>query len=154
MTMLRDATLADLPALLALMPRLADFDLPPARSREELWRGDAELLSAHLRGEVADRLARVAVSGDGALLGLTLVSLRPEALSGEASAHLEVILVAPSAEGTGLGRRLLTDAEQQAASHGARSMTLHVFARNTRARRLYEAAQYDGELLRYLKRLG
>ena len=48
----------------------------------------------------------------------------------------------------------LADAEQQAASHGARSMTLHVFARNARARRLYEAAQYDGELLRYLKRLG
>ena len=32
-------------------------------------------------------------------------------------------------------------------------MTLHVFAVNERARRLYEQAGYDGELMRYIKHL-
>jgi ribosomal protein S18 acetylase RimI-like enzyme len=36
---------------------------------------------------------------------------------------------------------------------GALTMTLHVFAANTRARGLYENTGYDGELMRYIKHL-
>ena len=148
---IRDAVAADLPALLALMPRLADFDIPPERRAEELWRGDADLLTQHLRGEVSGRFARVGVLEE-AIVGLTLVSMKSEPLSGMPSAHLEVFLVARAVEGRGIGRRLLQDAEQGAILRGAKSMTLHVFSRNQRARRVYDAAGYDPELVRYIRR--
>jgi ribosomal protein S18 acetylase RimI-like enzyme len=51
----------------------------------------------------------------------------------------------------GVGRALLAAAESEAKSQGALTITLHVFASNTRARGFYEQSGYDGELLRYIK---
>ena len=48
---------------------------------------------------------------------------------------------------------MLTAAEKAAQAEGALTMTLHVFSVNERARGLYERAGYDGELMRYIKRL-
>ena len=44
-------------------------------------------------------------------------------------------------------------AEAEALAHGAETITLHVFAVNTRARDFYEKSGYDGELMRYIKEL-
>jgi DNA-binding transcriptional ArsR family regulator len=41
--------------------------------------------------------------------------------------------------------------ERDVRARGALSMSLHVFARNTRARAVYERAGYSGELMRYIK---
>ena len=108
------------------------------------------------RGWLAGRqqcLVHVAVDEDDTVLGFTMVSLRPELLSDEPSAHLEAIALARSAEGKGIAQALLRCAEDAAKARGAESMTLHVFAVNERARRLYEQAGYDGELMRYIKHL-
>ena len=53
-------------------------------------------------------------------------------------AWLEQLWVDPAEQGRGVGSRLLEDA--QAASRGR--LTLHVFTRNQRARRFYEAAGF------------
>jgi len=148
---IRPATPADLHAVLALFPRLAAFDLPPRRVPEHLWQGDAELLRAWAAGGAPNLLVRVAVDAGGAILGVALVSLRDELLSHAPSAHLEVLAVDAAAEGRGLGRALLSSAEEAARAHGAHSMSLHVFANNTRARAVSERMGYDGELLRYIK---
>ena len=81
-------------------------------------------------------------------------TLRPELLSHEPSAHLEAIALDPAAEGRGVAQALLAAAEAAASARGALTMTLHVFAVNERARRLYDRAGYDGELMRYIKALG
>ncbi len=148
---IRPATPADLDAMLALFPRLAAFDLPPRRAPEHLWHGDAELLRAWAAGGAPALLVRVAVDADDLVLGVALVSLRGELLSHAPSAHLEVLAIHAAAEGRGIGRALLDSAEDAARAHGAQSMTLHVFANNTRARAVYERMGYDGELLRYIK---
>ena len=44
---IRQATALDTEAIVALFPRLAAFPLPPERTPEDLWRGDA----AHKRKE-------------------------------------------------------------------------------------------------------
>jgi len=80
-----------------------------------------------------------------------MVSLREELLSHEPSAHLEAIVVDPRARGTGLGKRLMEHCEQRVRDLGAQSLTLHVFARNERARALYAIQEFDEELIRAIK---
>jgi ribosomal protein S18 acetylase RimI-like enzyme len=149
----RSAVQEDGEAMLALMPRLASFDVPKSRNPLDLWRSDAAMLQRWLDGEATECFVHVAVDDTQKVLGFTLVSLRPELLSHEPSAHLEAIAVGAAAEGMGVGRALLAAAESEAKSKGAQSMTLHVFASNTRACAFYEQSGYDGELLRYIKEL-
>jgi ribosomal protein S18 acetylase RimI-like enzyme len=150
---IRDAQPEDGEAMLALMPRLADFDLPAGRAAEELYSDDARLMHSWLAGSADDCLVQVAVDDADGILGFTLTRMRPDALNHEPSAHLEAIAVAPAAEGQGAGRALLAAAEANAASHGAHSLTLHVISTNVRAIDFYERAGYFGEMRRYIKRL-
>jgi ribosomal protein S18 acetylase RimI-like enzyme len=149
---LREARTEDGDAILALMPRLAEFDVPATRNPDHLWGHDAQMFRDWLAGR-QQCLVHVAVDEDDTVLGFTMVSLRPELLSHEPSAHLEAIALGRSAEGRGIAQALLKCAEDAAKAKGAESMTLHVFAVNERARRLYEQAGYDGELMRYIKHL-
>ena len=137
--------------MLELFPRLASFDLPKNRNPKHLWGDDARILAEWASGERDDCFAHVAKDEYGKVLGVALVTLKPELLSRAPSAHLEALAVASDAEGQGVGGALLTAAEEEARQQGALSMSLHVFARNHRARRVYERAGYDGELIRYIK---
>ncbi len=149
---LRPAEEQDLQGLASLLPQLADFDVPEGRNPDDLWQGDLALVERLLAGETlpsyCDVLSR---NDDNMILGLILVTMQPEALSGEPSAHLEAIAVHPQARGMGLGRYLLEHAESSAAVRGAKSMTLHVFGNNTRARALYRATDYGEEMIRCMK---
>jgi ribosomal protein S18 acetylase RimI-like enzyme len=149
----RNAGREDVDAILALMPRLASFDLPESRNPLHLWESDAAMLKRWRDGEAAECFVHVAVDDAENVLGFTLTSLCPELLSHEPSAHLEALAVGEGAEGQGVGKALLVAAEDEARTRGAETITLHVFARNTRARGLYEGAGYDGELMRYIKDL-
>lgn len=149
---LREAGPADADAILALMPRLADFDVPETRNPNHLWEHDAAMFRDWLAGR-EHCLVHVAVDEDDRVLGFSMVRLREELLSHDPSAHLEAIAVDSSAEGRGIAQALLQRAEEAAKAEGALSMSLHVFAVNRRARRLYERAGYDGELMRYIKDL-
>ena len=145
-----DATPADGDSMMALMPRLADFDVPASRNPEHLYKDDAKLLQRWIDGK-EECLVHIAVAESQSVLGFTLVRLRPELLSREPSAHLEAIAVDESAEGMGVAKALLDVAERSAKANGAKTMTLHVFASNVRARNFYDRAGYDGELMRYIK---
>jgi ribosomal protein S18 acetylase RimI-like enzyme len=149
----RSAASDDGDAILALMPRLASFDVPESRNPVDLWRSDAAVFQRWLDGQAAECFVHVAVDDAQKIVGFTLVSLRPELLSHEPSAHLEAIAVGEGAEGMGVGQALLAAAENEAKAHGALTITLHVFANNTRARGFYEKSGYDGELIRYIKEL-
>lgn len=149
---IRNAQAADGEQILALMPRLAEFDIPASRNPQHLWQDDAKLLRRWLDGGADDCLVQVAIDGNE-VLGFTLLRLRPEMLSHAPSAHLEAIAISKAAEGKGIGQALLDAAEKNAKNRGAESITLHVFASNVRARNFYERSDYSGELLRYTKSL-
>lgn len=149
----RAATVADGEAIRALLPRLAAFDLPERRIPDDLWRVDEQRLQRWLDGDVKDYLAHVAVDDQGSVLGVAITRTGPELLSHQPSAHLEVVVVAEGAEGQGIARALIAEAEREARARGATTMTLHVFSTNVRARRLYESLGFDGELIRYIKEL-
>jgi ribosomal protein S18 acetylase RimI-like enzyme len=148
---LRAAIAADVDPILALLPRLAAFELPPTRSPEDLWHSDADLLRQWGAGDLPGCFVYVAVGPDQAILGVAIARLREELLSHAPSAHLEALAVHNNAEGQGIGRALIQAMEQEVRSHGAASMTLHVFSTNTRARAVYERLGYEGELIRYIK---
>ncbi|HSG87670.1 MAG TPA: GNAT family N-acetyltransferase [Pseudomonadales bacterium] len=150
---IRPATPVDLQAMLAILPRLAEFETPPRRNPDDLWQGDARTLERWAAEGHDDLIVLVAEDEAAGVVGLALVRLQPEFMSGAPGAHLEAIAVAAIADGHGLGRRLLAAAEEAAMARGAGSMTLHVFANNERARSVYDRAGYSGELLRYVKHL-
>ena len=149
---IRDASPSDTEAMLALLPRLAAFDFPERRCAEHLWEGDEKLLRAWLEGRDETGIVKVAVENDE-VLGLGFARLKPELLSAEPSAHLEVLAVDEKAQGRGVGRLLMAAIEKAVYARGARTLTLHVFAANSRARRLYDGLGYEGELVRYIKDL-
>jgi GNAT superfamily N-acetyltransferase len=64
---------------------------------------------------------------------------RPVGFAAVEGDWLEQLYVAPEAIGTGVGRRLL---DAVTAKHPG-GLSLHVFARNARARRFYEAAGFE-----------
>lgn len=148
---IRAANAADVDEILSLFPRLAAFKIPDKRAAEDLWRGDAELLRLWAAGQAPACLVQVAIGKDGSILGAAIAQMREELLSHAPSAHLEVLVVRDDAEGRGIGYALVQAAEQAVRERGALSMTLHVFASNTRARAVYERLGFEGELIRYIK---
>ncbi len=148
------ANVGDLEGIESLLPRLADFDVPAHRNPDHLWQGDREIIRQWASGTRSDMDIIVALTTEArTILGVAVITTRNELLSGEPSAHLEVLALAKSAEGFGIGSALMQESETVAASRGARSLSLHVFANNTKARALYERQGFDGELMRYYKPL-
>ena len=147
---IRPAQLTDQDAILELLPQLADFDVPEKRNPRHLWEGDAALVQKLLAGEPTDSFCDVAVSDD-VVQAVILVTMREEIMSHAPSAHLEAIVVHPDARGLGLGQRMLAHCEERVRALGAKSLSLHVFANNQRARGLYRANGFDEELIRDIK---
>jgi len=234
------ATADDRDAILALLPRLAEFEIPRHRAPRELWQGDAKMVKQWANGERVELDVWVALSphvphlphgeepliahseeslsstdsksvvdatrsgtetssspntgipagsdvtatsaanaakatsdanktkdatvvkaaeavdakaARGKVIGVSIVSYKPELLNEQPSAHLEVLVVDKSVEGQGVASALMKHAQKMAASNGARSMSLHVFAANENARTFYDKHDFYGELLRYSKPL-
>lgn len=150
---IRPARLTDVATIGTMLPELAAFEVPHGRNSRDLWEGDLATLHRWRDGQEPHVMVHVAESATGAVEGFTIVRLREELMSHEPSSHLEAIVVAEGARGTGLGKRLLTNAEERAKDAGAKTMTLHVFGNNTRARAVYRKSGYSEELIRDIKYL-
>jgi len=152
----REAVAADVASIVALLPRLADYTLPPNRTSEMFWSSDAKLVKRWADGGEPDVFIRVAVDAessdaDQAVVGVAIVTIKPDHFSGEPNGHLEVLCVAPAADGSGTGKKLLAEAEVEAKARGAQTMSLHVLGNNQRARHVYESVGYDEEMIRAIK---
>ncbi len=150
---IRPALPADEAALVALSPRLAAFPLPSWRSAEEIAAADHRILLDALHRPEGETMILVAVDEAGEVLGYVFTSSRTDYFTGERHGHVEVLALAPRAEGHGLARRLMTAAESWAIGLGYRLMSLNVFATNTRARGLYHRLGYGEETMHYVKDL-
>jgi ribosomal protein S18 acetylase RimI-like enzyme len=153
MVTIRPAVPSDEAALLALTPRLAAFALPAWRTAGEIAAADHRILLDALHRPEGSTSILVASAGEPGLLGYVFSSSRTDYFTGERHGHVEVLTLAPEAEGRGLARRLMEAAESWALGRGYRRMTLNVFATNTRARGLYDRLGYGEEIMRYVKDL-
>lgn len=150
---LRGAGPADEPAIHTLTEQLAAFPVPPWRTREEIARADHGILHEALHGRSPDSLLLLAESGAGHPIGVLFVSTRRDYFTDHRHAHVEVVALAPAAQGQGVGRRLMEEAERWARDSGYRSITLNVFAANGRALALYQRLGYAAETIHLWKAL-
>ncbi len=135
----------------SMLPRLAAFQLPENRRPEDTYSGDAKMLRRWIDGKEQDCFVYIAFDDSNEILGWSYVRMQAEFMSYEPGCHLEVILVNDAAAGQGIGQALLNASETEAKKRGAKSMTLHVWKNNTRARTIYEKNGFTDELSRYVK---
>ncbi len=150
---LRAAGAADLPFVLSLAPRLAEAGLPSWRTAAQVVEAEGRALRRALAEGSPDAPVLLAEDADGSPLGFAYVETHTDYFTGRAHAHVAVLAVADRAEGRGIGRPLLDAAEAWARRRGHPFITLNVFARNARARAVYERLGYGAETLRYVKPL-
>lgn len=80
----------------------------------------------------------VAEADDGCISGMAALSQDEQTRS----LTVDLLAVAPQAQGRGVGRALLSHAEAIARAAGAQAMYLHTVAKYDRLIRLYEAAGF------------
>jgi ribosomal protein S18 acetylase RimI-like enzyme len=141
--MLRPATLADTDFIRALAPRFAAGGYPT-------WR-DHDQLSAFSEAGLSAALA--ATGDDGAPLGFIHAFGERSSLTGEEQGYILMLAVIPEAAGHGIGRSLMTAAEDWARGRGFRLLTLETFGDNHGARAFYARLGYREESLKLAREL-
>ncbi|HZB45487.1 MAG TPA: GNAT family N-acetyltransferase [Pyrinomonadaceae bacterium] len=139
--------------ILALVPRLMEFGPPPWYDAAQMVATDLETIGRVLKEPPANTAVFVAVGDAGARLGFIHLNTTVDYFTREEVGHVSDVVVAPGGEGRGVGRALMAAAEEWARGRGYRLLTLNAFARNTRARRLYERLGYGEDMVKYVKQL-
>jgi ribosomal protein S18 acetylase RimI-like enzyme len=150
---IRPASAADRDWILRLAPRLHDFGPPPYRTREVMDRAVVASIDEALSGARPDATVLVAAGASGELLGFIHLHGAKDFFTGEPHGHVSDIVVAPEAEGRGVGQALMAAAEAWARSLGYRLLSLHVFDGNARARAFYRQLGYGADIVKLIKTL-
>jgi len=150
---IRDGEVADVGAIQALLPRLADFESPIRLSADEVWMGDARVVAAWAAGERPNTIVRVATDPADVVVGAAVGSMVPDVFTLESTVHLEIVVIAETADGHGLGRKLMDEIEAEGRRQGATVMSLNVMTANERARAVYAKLGFDEEMIRAARKL-
>ena len=153
MPIIRHATPSDYEFVLEATSRLADFDLPPWRTAEEIAEAERRTLRAFMAAPPPDAALLVAQRDEGGLAGYAYLETMRDYFTGELHGHVGMLVVTRESQGTGAGRLLLDAADAWARQLGYRKITLNVFERNTHARAVYDRVGYRAETMRYTKEI-
>lgn len=148
----------------------AQSELPHAdlRSASPMDADDVAALLTELgypceRAEALDRIASI-LDNDrqvlvlarcgGAVCGLVALDFMYYLPLGTHTCRVTALVVTPDAQGRGLGRQLLREAERRARTGGAARIELTSGSQRTDAHAFYRACGYSDGTLRFIKRLG
>lgn len=115
--------------------------------------GVSRVLAAALETESSAVAFFVAEDEAANPLGFIYVHLAADFFTGETHGHVSDIVVAPEAEGRGVGRALMAEGERWSRARGHRLLTLNVFDGNVRARGLYESLGFAPDTIKMVKTL-
>ena len=101
-----------------------------------------------------DRQALVVARCDGVVRGLVAVDFMYYLPLGTLTCRITALVVSAEAQGRGLGRQLLREAERRARTAGAARLELTSGSQRTDAHDFYKACGYSDGTLRFIKRLG
>jgi len=150
---IRTARSGDRDWILSQAPRLHEFGPPPWRPRDVMDRAVTASIDEGLTAPASDQTVLVAENAAHELLGFVHLHAATDFHTRERHGHVSDIVVAPAAEGRGVGAALMTAAEDWARAHGFRLLSLHVFGDNRRARALYERLGYRLDIVKMIKTL-
>ena len=139
---LRNAVLADADDVARLLSELGY----PCEIDDALERIDAILAN--------DRQALVVARRDGAVCGLIALDFMYYLPLGTTTCRVTALVVTPTAQGLGIGRALLKEAERRARSSGAARIELTSGSQRTEAHAFYRACGYSDGTVRFVKPLG
>lgn len=148
---IRLATLEDADALEDLAARMANFEVPPWRTADEITGADARAMIDAVRH--ASPTSDVFIAERNGVPAGCLHVVETEDFFGRRHAHVSVISTTAASEGTGVGAALMRFADDWGRARQLPFITLNVFAANARARRFYVKAGYEEEVVRYAKAL-
>ena len=101
-----------------------------------------------------DRQALVLARRDGAVCGLVALDYMYYLPLGTITCRVTALVVTPTAQGLGIGRTLLKEAERRARVGGAARIELTSGAQRTEAHAFYRACGYKDSSVRFVKLLG
>lgn len=101
-----------------------------------------------------DRQALVVARCDGAVCGLVALDFMYYLPLDTTTCRITALVVTSSAQGQGLGRQLLREAERRARAAGAARLELTSGSQRTDAHKFYKDNGYSDGTLRFIKRLG
>ena len=101
-----------------------------------------------------DRQALVLARREGAVCGLVALDFMYYLPLGTITCRVTALVVTPTAQGLGIGRQLLKEAERRARSGGAARIELTSGAQRTEAHAFYRACGYKDSSVRFVKLLG
>lgn len=149
---IRVTTVDDLAAVLALVPRLAAAGSPPGRDATQVEASDSKSVTQGVAQPGSDETVLIAEENQVAL-GFIHIKTVTDYFSQQPIAHVSDVVVAAVAEGKGIGKALMSAAEEWARGRGYPMIQLHVLMGNDRARAMYERLGYSAEWLKYVKPL-
>jgi GNAT superfamily N-acetyltransferase len=149
----RPALASDREFIIGVVPRLRAFGTPPLRPPEALDGAERRALEEALASPREDATLLVAELDGLGPAGVAFAQSAVDYFTDETHAHLDILAVAESGEGRGVGRALIEAVERWATGRGYRFIDLNVFAGNARARAVYERAGYAPDIVRYYKEL-
>ena len=144
---------ADQDFVLSLVSRFTSFDLPSWRTREEIDSFNHAALQKAMTEPEAETALLVAEDETEGLAGFIYLTAEKDFFTGEKQGYISDIAVAAGFEGRGVARLLLDAADEWARNKGYRTLYLHVFAGNGRARQVYEKYGFGQEVIKYVKPL-
>ncbi|MEO6227413.1 MAG: GNAT family N-acetyltransferase [Thermomonas sp.] len=101
-----------------------------------------------------DRQVLVIARRDGAVCGLIALDFMYYLPLGTTTCRVTALVVTPTAQGLGIGRALLKEAERRARSGSASRIELTSGAQRTEAHAFYRACGYKDSSVRFVKQLG
>lgn len=101
-----------------------------------------------------DRQVLVVARCGGVVRGLVALDFMYYLPLGTHTCRVTALVVAPEAQGRGLGRQLLREAERRARAGGAARIELSSGSQRTDAHAFYKACGYSDGTVRFIKRLG
>jgi ribosomal protein S18 acetylase RimI-like enzyme len=148
----RRASELDSAAIRTLVPRLVDFGPPPWRDSAEMTEADLSVIVNALTSSSDDPAIFVAEI-DGQVVGFVHVRSMEDYYRRRPHGHVADLVVAQTAEGMGIGKRLLEQAEMWARGQSFDWLSIAVFEENVRALALYEKVGYRKDITRLIKQL-
>ena len=136
-----------------LNSRLADVIEAPAHSKKDVKLFQKRFTATSWDSDIGDSAIFIATEESGDRSGYVNVREGLDDIANEKCGYIALLAVKPEAEGKGVARALVGEAECWAKQMGYGRLALDVFTSNERGLQFYENAGFQHETIRVIKQI-